>query len=141
MRHPYYGLSSNPEESPSGARDEEIRTVASLPIDTAKFTGIICAVPPAPRVANRETGQLRVDRETGKTMYQVGLCLMAGASADVVTVSVAGEPTGVQLGMPVTVRDLVATPWENEGRHGIAFRAAEIRPLSAPASAGKGAGQ
>lgn len=64
---------------------------------------------------------------------------MAGSSADVVNVSVAGEPAGVQLGMPVAVRDLVATPWENDGRHGVAFRAAEIRPLSAPA--GKGAGQ
>ncbi|RDS63569.1 hypothetical protein [Streptomyces sp. M7] len=115
--------------------------MASLPIDTAKFTGIICAVPPAPRVANRESGQLRVDRETGKAVFQVGLCLMAGASADVVNVSVAGEPAGVQLGMPVAVRDLVATPWENDGRHGIAFRAAEIRPLNAPASAVKGAGQ
>ncbi|GHA33310.1 hypothetical protein GCM10010372_36700 [Streptomyces tauricus] len=115
--------------------------MASLPIDTAKFTGIICAVPPAPRVANRETGQLRVDRETGKTVYQVGLCLMAGGSADVVNVSVAGEPVGIQLGMPVAVRDLVATPWENDGRHGVAFRAAEIRPLSAPTSAGKGAAQ
>ena len=113
--------------------------MASLPIDIAKFTGIICAVPPAPRVANRETGQLRVDRETGKTVYQVGLCLMAGSSADVVNVSVAGEPAGVQHGMPVAVRDLVATPWENDGRHGVAFRAAEIRPLNAPA--GKGAGQ
>ncbi|MFI6659562.1 hypothetical protein ACIBL8_28965, partial [Streptomyces sp. NPDC050523] len=49
--------------------------------------------------------------------------------------------SGVQLGMPVAVRDLVATPWENEGRHGIAFRAAEIRPLNAPAPAGKGAAQ
>jgi hypothetical protein len=115
--------------------------VAALPIDTAKFTGIICAVPPAPRVANRETGQLRVDRDTGKTVYQVGLCLMAGGSADVVNVSVAGEPAGIQLGMPVAVRDLVATPWENDGRHGVAFRAAEIRPLSAPATAGKGSGQ
>jgi hypothetical protein len=113
--------------------------VAILPIDTAKFTGIICAVAPAPRLANRETGQLRVDRETGQTVYQVGLCLMAGSSADVVNVNVPGEPSGVQLGMPVQVRDLVATPWENDGRHGIAFRAAEIRPLSAPA--GKGAGQ
>jgi hypothetical protein len=118
--------------------------VASLPIDTAKYTAIICAVPPAPRIANRETGQLRVDRETGQTMFQVGLCLMAGSSADVVNVSVPGEPSGVKLGMPVQVRDLMATPWENDGRHGIAFRASEIRPLSAPTSstaAGKGAGQ
>jgi hypothetical protein len=109
--------------------------VATLPIDSAKFTAIICAVPPAPRVANRETGQLRVDRETGRTVFQVGLCLMSGGAADVVNVSVAGEPSGVQLGTPVQVRDLVATPWENEGRHGIAFRAAEIRPLTATPSA------
>ncbi|MEO3764590.1 hypothetical protein [Streptomyces phytophilus] len=109
----------------------------ALPIDTAKYTGIICAVPPAPRIANRETGQLRVDRETGKTLFQVGLCLMAGTSADVVNVTVVGEPNGVQLGIPVQVRDLIATPWENEGRHGIAFRATEIKPLAA---SGKGAG-
>lgn len=113
--------------------------MATLPIDTAKFTGIICAVAPAPRVANRETGQLRVDRETGKTMYQVGLCLMSGTTAEVVNVSVAGEPSGIQIGIPVQVRNLVATPWENEGRHGIAFRADEIKPLAAPT--GKAAGQ
>jgi hypothetical protein len=119
--------------------------VVALPIDTAKFTGIICAVAPTPRVANRETGQLRVDRDTGKTVYQVGLCLMSGTTADVVNVSVPGEPSGVQNGVPVQVRDLVATPWENDGRHGVAFRASEIKPLSAPTSsappAGKGAGQ
>lgn len=116
--------------------------MVALPIDTAKFTGIICAVPPKPRVANRETGQLRIDRETGQTLYQVGLCLMAGTSADVVTVSVPGEPVGVQNGMPVQVRDLYATPWETDGRHGVAFRATEIKPLSAPpSSGGKGVGQ
>ncbi|MFJ4687818.1 hypothetical protein [Streptomyces sp. NPDC088789] len=119
--------------------------MVALPIDTAKFTGIICAVAPTPRVANRETGQLRVDRDTGQTVYQVGLCLMAGTSADVVTVSVPGEPLGVQNGIPVQVRDLTATPWENEGRHGIAFRATEIKPLTAPAGssgpARKGAGE
>lgn len=114
--------------------------MATLPIDTAKFTGIICAVPPTPRLVSRESGQVRVDRDTGKTLYQVGLCLMAGTSADVVNVSVPGEPSGVQNGTPVSVRDLVAIPWENEGRHGIAYRATEIRPLHA-ASAAKGAGQ
>lgn len=118
--------------------------MVALPIDTAKFSGIICAVAPTPRVANRETGQLRVDRDTGKTVYQVGLCLMAGSTADVVNVNVPGEPAGVQNGVPVQVRDLVAIPWENEGRHGVAFRATEIKPLSAPASSAssaKGAGQ
>ncbi|MEU7313561.1 hypothetical protein [Streptomyces sp. NPDC007083] len=125
--------------------------MVALPIDTAKFTGIICAVAPTPRIANRETGQVRVDRDTGQTVYQVGLCLMSGRSADVVTVNVPGEPSGVQNGVPVQVRDLVATPWENEGRHGVSFRATEIKPLTAPAASpasgsaatasGKGAGQ
>ncbi|MFF0445050.1 hypothetical protein ACFYT4_01295 [Streptomyces sp. NPDC004609] len=113
--------------------------MATLPIDTARFTGIICTVAPSPRVANRETGQLKIDRETGKTVFQVGLCLMSGTTAEVVNVNVPGEPSGVQLGMPVQVRNLVAVPWENDGRHGIAFRAEEIKPLSAPAA--KGAGQ
>ncbi|OEV00328.1 hypothetical protein AN217_23820 [Streptomyces qinglanensis] len=125
--------------------------MVALPIDTAKFTGIICAVAPTPRIANRATGQVRVDRDTGQTVYQVGLCLMSGRSADVVTVNVPGEPSGVQNGVPVQVRDLVATPWENEGRHGVSFRATEIKPLTAPAASsasgssvtasGKGAGQ
>lgn len=125
--------------------------MVALPIDTAKFTGIICAVAPTPRIANRETGQVRVDRDTGQTVYQVGLCLMSGRSADVVTVNVPGEPSGVQNGVPVQVRDLVATPWENEGRHGVSFRATGIKPLTAPApssasgssatASGKGAGQ
>ncbi|WP_326687937.1 hypothetical protein OIE63_12755 [Streptomyces sp. NBC_01795] len=125
--------------------------MVALPIDTAKFTGMICAVAPTPRIANRETGQVRVDRDTGQTVYQVGLCLMSGRSADVVTVNVPGEPSGVQNGVPVQVRDLVATPWENEGRHGVSFRATEIKPLAAPAASsgsgssvpasGKGAGQ
>ncbi|CAL9562914.1 SCO3933 family regulatory protein [Streptomyces sp. enrichment culture] len=125
--------------------------MVALPIDTAKFTGIICAVAPMPRIANRETGQVRVDRDTGQTVYQVGLCLMSGRSADVVTVNVPGEPSGVENGVPVQVRDLVATPWENEGRHGVSFRATEIKPLTAPAASspsgssttasGKGTGQ
>lgn len=103
----------------------------ALPIDTSKFTGMFCAVPPAVRLANRETGQPRIDRDTGLTLYQVGVCLMAGTQAEVINVSVAGEPKGVVQGVPVQVQGLAAVPWENEGRHGIAFRATVITSLSA----------
>ncbi|MBC3843589.1 hypothetical protein GXW82_35440 [Streptacidiphilus sp. 4-A2] len=106
----------------------------ALPIETSKFTGIFCAVAPAVRLANRETGQPRIDRDTGLTMYQVGVCLMAGSQAEVINVTVAGEPKGVVQGVPVQVRDLAAVPWENEGRHGIAFRASAITPLTPPAA-------
>ncbi len=73
---PYYGWKPAQDGARPGLKEKGVETVVALPIDTARFTGIFCAVPPAPRVANRETGQLRVDRETGKTVYQVGLCLM-----------------------------------------------------------------
>ncbi len=106
----------------------------ALPIETSKFTGIFCAVAPAVRLANRETGQPRIDRDTGLTTYQVGVCLMAGSQAEVINVTVAGEPKGVVQGLPVQVRDLAAVPWENEGRHGIAFRASAITPLTPPAT-------
>lgn len=104
----------------------------ALPIDTSKFTGIFCAVPPALRLANRETGQPRIDRDTGLPLYQVGVCLMAGTQAEVINVSVAGEPNGLAQGVPVLLRDLAAVPWENEGRHGIAFRASTITSAQVP---------
>lgn len=102
-----------------------------LSIDTTKFTGMFCVTEPEARVANRETGQLKKDRESGQTLYQVGVCVMAGTQAEVITVSVPGEPKGLTRGTPVQVRDLVATPWAMGDRNGIAFRASAITALTA----------
>jgi hypothetical protein len=40
----------------------------------------------------------------------------------VLSVTVAGEPK-VAVGQPVTVADLVAMPWNQDGRSGVAYRA------------------
>ena len=44
---------------------------------------------------------------------------------------VAGDPN-VTVGQPVQVEGLVALPWSQEGRSGIAFRADAIRASGAP---------
>jgi hypothetical protein len=106
--------------------------VIALPIETTKFTGLFCAVEPTPKLADRETGEVKKDRASGQTLYQVGVCAMANAQAEVITVTVAGEPKGVVRGIPLQVRDLTASTWEVDGRHGVSFRAAAIAPLSAP---------
>src|SRR6202022_181259 len=47
------------------------------------------------------------------------------SGGDVISVTVAGEPK-VSTGRAVTVTGLVALPWSQDGRSGIAYRAAAI---------------
>jgi hypothetical protein len=120
----------------------------TIPVNTSAFEAWLCVMLPEPRVANLETGELRKDRETGKTMYQVGVCAIQGRNSSVIQVTVVGEPQGLTLGAPVRVVDLEATPWDRDGRSGVAWRASALGPVQAPAggrptgapAAGPGAG-
>ena len=104
----------------------------TIPVDVSAFEAWLCVMLPEPRVANLETGELRKDRETGKTMYQVGVCAIQGRNSSVIQVTVVGEPQGLTLGAPVRVVDLEATPWDRDGRSGVAWRASALAPLQAP---------
>ncbi|GAB2814451.1 hypothetical protein GCM10027176_18820 [Actinoallomurus bryophytorum] len=104
-----------------------------IPVDTTKLT-FVCVAPPHPKITNRETGEVKVDRE-GRTVYQVGLSVSNEAGRiDLVQVNVPGEP-GVHVGQIVTVPDLIARPWEQvirgEKRQGISFGASTVLPASA----------
>ena len=101
----------------------------TIPVDVAAFEAWLCVMLPEPRVANPETGELRKDRETGQTMYQVGVCAIQGRNSSVIQVTVVGEPQGLSLGAAVRVVDLEATPWDRDGRSGVAWRAAALAPL------------
>jgi hypothetical protein len=78
-----------------------------------------------------DSGQPRVDRETGLPLWQVQLMALDSSGGDVIAVTVAGDPN-VTVGQPVQVDGLVALPWSQEGRSGIAFRADAIRASGAP---------
>lgn len=102
---------------------------------------VICSELPTPRVRDRETGEVRKDRD-GRTQFSVGVCVIQERDSDVIAVTVAGEPAGLLRGMLVAVRGLVATPWEQRDersgqlRHGVAFRAESITPADGAGSSG-----
>jgi hypothetical protein len=116
-----------------------------IPVDLSRCL-VQCTELPAPRVRD---GRPMVDRDSGAPLFTVGVCVIQERTADVVRVTVVGEPAGLVPGGAVTVRGLVASPWEREdersGRrsHGIAFRAESITPALPPggsAAAGPGPG-
>ena len=63
-------------------------------------------------------------------LWQVQLMALDASGGDVIAVTVAGDPN-VTVGQPVQVDGLVALPWSQEGRSGIAFRADAIRASGA----------
>ncbi len=100
-----------------------------IPVDTSGLQ-VVCMGEPSPKVADRATGEVKTDAE-GRTVWQVEVAAKpADASGGMVRISVSGEPKGLTFGQLLRVEGLVALPWEQNDRHGIAFRAAKIEPLS-----------
>ncbi|MFJ1796948.1 SCO3933 family regulatory protein [Kitasatospora griseola] len=100
---------------------------------------VFVVVPPAPKLVNKQTGEIAIDRETGAKLLTVGLTIADDGDANLYTVTVpeTGVSDGLAVGMPVAVTGLKARDWENEvngqKRHGIAFRAMAITSI-APAA-------
>lgn len=100
-----------------------------LRIDTAGVA-FVCTRSPEQRLAF-DTGLPKTDRETGLALWQVQLMALDVSGGDVFAVTVPGDPS-VTVGQPLQVEGLVALPWSQEGRSGVAFRADAIRASGAP---------
>lgn len=106
----------------------------SFKIDTSTAM-VMVAVAPTLKLANRQTGEVAVDRETNAKLMTVGLLVADEGEANVLTVAVpeTGITGDLPVGTPVAVTSLRARDWENEfngqKRHGISFRAQFITPL------------
>jgi hypothetical protein len=103
-----------------------------LLIDTTS-TVFLAGGAPAP-VVDYETKQPKVDRESGEPLYSVQVIAMQDGESDIITVKVPGLPPTLPQGTPVRVVDLVANPWSNNGKSGVAFRAVRIEPAQGKAS-------
>ncbi|MFF2627856.1 hypothetical protein ACFVUN_19065 [Kitasatospora griseola] len=108
--------------------------MAVFKVDTSTAF-VFVAIPPAPKMANRQTGEIAVDRETGARLMTVGLTIADDGEANLYSVSVpeTGLSESLAIGMPVALTGLKARDWESEfngqKRHGISFRAAAITSL------------
>lgn len=108
-----------------------------LRIDTTGVT-FLCTRIPEQRT-NFDTGAPRIDKATGQALWLVQLIALDTTGGEVLAVTVVGEPK-VTVGQPVAVSGLVALPWSQDGRSGIAYRAETITAADAGAATAK-AGQ
>ena len=91
-------------------------------IDTNKVQQFTVTRGFAPK-ADPMTGVLKTDRRTGQELNTIQLMALDENGGEVITVTVAGAVREVPVGSQVTVVDLEALPWNNNGRSGVAFRA------------------
>lgn len=94
-----------------------------LLINTTGVT-FTCTRAPEQRL-NFDTGRPRMDKATGLPLWLVQVMALDDSGGDVISVTVAGEPK-VSAGSPITITGLVALPWSQDGRSGIAYRADAI---------------
>lgn len=99
-----------------------------LKVDTSSVS-FMCTKTPEPRT-DFGTGAPKIDKATGAVLFQVQLMALDADGGDVLSVTTAGEPK-VTVGQQVTVTNLVATPWSQDGRSGVAFRADAITSADA----------
>lgn len=111
----------------------------AIPVDTSRFYSLLCVSAAEPR-AEYGTGEAKVDRETGKPVYLVGVLakIRGDRRAYILDVNVPGEPSGIGEGFPVVLHGLTATPWNTDTGNGVSYRADAITaatPTTPPASA------
>ena len=116
-------------------------TMRTIPIRTESLTGFICAYAPEPNT-DRTTGEIKKDRATGQDQYLVGVLVTyrdpedsaARPESVVLTVQVP-KPGAVGLveGQRVKVYDLIARPWDREGRSGVTYRASAVAAVTGSA--------
>lgn len=108
-----------------------------LPIDTSRLQFL--AVAPAEPLRQFEEGKPREawaprTDANGEILWRVQLVALGDGEAEIIRVSVPGDPQVAQGDM-VRVDALMAQPWEMEGRSGVSFRCAAISGASNRSSA------
>lgn len=107
----------------------------TIPVAIDRLHTPLCIAAPEAKT-NRETGQPCTDH-TGKPIYLIAAAVrtVGHRKAAVIEISTTTEPRDIAEGTPLRIVDLDAVPWELNGYHGLAFRAAEIHPAYATRAA------
>ena len=70
----------------------------------------------------------KVDRDTGQPQWAVEVLAQANDRGEVIKVTVTGDQPKVTPGQQIRFDGLEAIPWSNNGKAGVAYRAAAIHP-------------
>jgi hypothetical protein len=97
-----------------------------LSIDTS---GVQCQVTKNPEKKLDQNGQQKIDRE-GRPMWTTQVLALDETGGEVLAISVAGAMPTVTVGQVVKPVGLEAIPWNNNGKHGVAYRAIELKPVT-----------
>ena len=76
------------------------------------------------------SGQQKMNRQSNLPEWVVEVLAQDSERGEVIRVTVTGDQPKVNQGNPVRLVDLEALPWANNGRNGVAYRAASIQPAS-----------
>lgn len=104
--------------------------MATIKVDT---TGTRYTVGAAPRPKNDMDGRQRTDRQTGTPLFTTQLVKVDAEGAEILTITTPGAPQ-VEQGAEVRPVGLVAIPWQQGQRAGVAFKADRIEPAHVQAS-------
>ena len=99
-----------------------------LVLDTAKVTFTVTkAAEPRTEFGS---GKQKMSRASQLPEWVVEVLALDSERGEVIRVTVAGDQPKVNQGQPVRFEELEAIPWANNGRDGVAYRAAAIHPAA-----------
>jgi hypothetical protein len=99
-----------------------------LMLDTTKVMFTVTRAPEPRKDFGKD--QQKVDRDTGRPQWMVEVLALDAERGEVIRVTVAGDVPNVNQGQPVAFVDLEAIAWTNNGKSGVAYRAAAIHPAA-----------
>ena len=102
-----------------------------LRVDTNQVQFIVSRLA-TPKV-ERDSGKQRADRTTGELLFQFQVMALDDTGGEVLNVSVGGEPK-LTVGQQVRFDGLIAIPWSQGERSGVAFRCERVVPAEAARS-------
>jgi hypothetical protein len=96
-----------------------------LLLNTDKYAFTVTKAPEPRKDYGKD--QQKMDRDTGRPQWVVEVLAMDAERGEVIRVTVAGDEPKVRQGQPVSFTDLEAIAWTNNGKSGVAYRAATIQ--------------
>ena len=107
-----------------GAANGEEVVIMRHVLDTSKVTFTVTKA--AEPKTEFGSGQQKMNRASKLPEWVVEVLAMDAERGEVIRVTVTGDQPKVSQGQPVRFEELEAIPWANNGRNGVAYRAAAI---------------